>query len=136
MLPTRHGEFRMIAYESEIDRFRACRARERLGGNSATPVLVRMHSHCLAGNVFGGTLCDCHSILDRSLEMIAHAGSGALSTCTRHRAASMWDDAGRLAFHREIRPSSASDHQHKTQREIGVGAQILSDLNIPLDSAF
>jgi 3,4-dihydroxy 2-butanone 4-phosphate synthase/GTP cyclohydrolase II len=40
------------------------------------------------------------------------------------------DDAGRLVFHREMRLPAAGDHQYKTQREIGVGAQILSDLNI------
>ena len=40
------------------------------------------------------------------------------------------DDARRLVFHREIRESPTPAHQRKTQREIGVGAQILSDLNI------
>lgn len=130
MLPTRHGEFRMIAYESEIDRSAHVALVKGSVESSAAPVLVRMHSHCLAGNVFGGTLCDCHSILDRSLEMIARAGSGALIYLHQTSRSFHVDDAGRLAFHRELRPSSASDHQHKTQREIGVGAQILSDLNI------
>ncbi|MBZ5525737.1 MAG: 3,4-dihydroxy-2-butanone-4-phosphate synthase [Acidobacteriia bacterium] len=130
MLPTRHGEFRMIAYQSEIDRSSHVALVKGNVENSTSPVLVRMHSHCLAGDVFGGTLCDCHTILDRSLEMIARSGAGALIYLHQTSRGFSVDDAGRLAFHREMRLPSSGDHQSKTQREIGVGAQILSDLNI------
>jgi len=130
MLPTRHGEFRMIAYESEIDRASHVALIKGDVENSPAPVLVRMHSHCLAGDVFGGTLCDCHAILDRSLEMIAESGAGALIYLHQTSRGFNVDDAARLVFHREQPQAGPSEHQRKTQREIGVGAQILSDLNI------
>ena len=41
-------------------------------------MLVRVHTHCLAGDVFGATLCDCRAVVDNSLRMIAEAGRGAL----------------------------------------------------------
>jgi 3,4-dihydroxy 2-butanone 4-phosphate synthase/GTP cyclohydrolase II len=129
MLPTRHGEFRMIAFESQLDG-ESHVALVRGDVERATgPVLVRMHSHCLAGDVFGGSLCDCQQVLDRSLEMIAREGTGALIYLHQTSKGFHVDDERRLAFHREAR-ASAPAHQRKTQREIGVGAQILSDLNI------
>ncbi|HWZ44999.1 MAG TPA: 3,4-dihydroxy-2-butanone-4-phosphate synthase [Candidatus Saccharimonadales bacterium] len=130
MLPTRHGEFRMIAYHSEIDRASHIALVKGDVENATAPVLVRMHSHCLAGDVFGGTLCDCHAILDRSLEMITRAGAGALIYLHQTSRGYHVDDAGRLVFHREMRMPTPGEHQSKTQREIGVGAQILSDLNL------
>ena len=86
MLPTRYGDFRMIAYESEMDGMESHVALV-YGGQIGTdgsgqfvnqPVLVRVHTHCLAGDVFGATLCDCHELLDNSLRMIAETGQGAL----------------------------------------------------------
>lgn len=130
LLPTRHGEFRMIAYESQLDRESHVALVKGEVENSAQPVLVRMHSHCLAGDVFGGALCDCQMVLDRSLEMIAAQGAGALIYLHQTSKGFSVDEAQRLVFHREVRESATMAHQRKTQREIGVGAQILSDLNI------
>ena len=42
------------------------------------PVLVRVHTHCLAGDVFWTTLCDCRAVMQKSLRVIAEAGRGAL----------------------------------------------------------
>jgi 3,4-dihydroxy 2-butanone 4-phosphate synthase/GTP cyclohydrolase II len=129
MLPTRHGEFRMIAFESQLDG-ESHVALVRGDVERATgPVLVRMHSHCLAGDVFGGALCDCQEVLDRSLERIAQEGTGALIYLHQTSKGFSVDEENRLVFHREA-PKNRSAHQRKTQREIGVGAQILSDLNI------
>jgi 3,4-dihydroxy 2-butanone 4-phosphate synthase / GTP cyclohydrolase II len=129
MLPTRHGEFRMIAFESQLDG-ESHVALVRGDVERATgPVLVRMHSHCLAGDVFGGALCDCQEVLDRSLERIAQEGTGALIYLHQTSKGFSVDEEKRLVFHREA-PKNRSAHQRKTQREIGVGAQILSDLNI------
>ena len=129
MLPTRHGEFRMIAFESQLDG-ESHVALVRGDVERATgPVLVRMHSHCLAGDVFGGALCDCQEVLDRSLERIAQEGAGALIYLHQTSKGFSVDEEKRLVFHREA-PKNRSAHQRKTQREIGVGAQILSDLNI------
>ncbi len=131
LLPTRHGEFRMIAFESQLDgESHVALVRgdvERTDG----PVLVRMHSHCLAGDVFGGSLCDCQQVLDRSLELIAREGTGALIYLHQTSKGFSVDPERRLAFHHERRQAThAPAHQRKTQREIGVGAQILSSLNI------
>jgi 3,4-dihydroxy 2-butanone 4-phosphate synthase/GTP cyclohydrolase II len=129
MLPTRHGEFRMIAFESQLDG-ESHVALVRGDVERATgPVLVRMHAHCLAGDVFGGALCDCQEVLGRSLERIAQEGTGALIYLHQTSKGFSVDEKKRLVFHREA-PKTRSAHQRKTQREIGVGAQILSDLNI------
>jgi 3,4-dihydroxy 2-butanone 4-phosphate synthase/GTP cyclohydrolase II len=155
MLPTRYGDFRMIAFESQLDGESHVALVKGDVERATAPVLVRMHSHCLAGDVFGGSLCDCHLVLDRSLEMIAREGTGALIYL--HQTSKGFSVSGekRLIFHREPQhrepqhrepqrgepqlgesqrreSSSAASggHQSKTQREIGVGAQILSDLNL------
>jgi 3,4-dihydroxy 2-butanone 4-phosphate synthase/GTP cyclohydrolase II len=128
MLPTRHGEFRMIAFENQLDGESHVALVKGDVERGTGPVLVRMHAHCLAGDVFGGSLCDCQQVLDRSLEMIAREGTGALIYLHQTSKGFNVDDEKRLAFHRE--PRSAPAHQRKTQRDIGVGAQILSGLNI------
>ncbi len=140
MLPTRHGEFRMIAFESQLDRESHVALVKGDVERATTPVLVRMHSHCLAGDVFGGSLCDCQLVLDRSLEMIAREGTGALIYLHQTSKGFSVDEEKRLVFHREPQhreplhreaPQAANAaHQRKTQRDIGVGAQILSDLNL------
>ena len=130
MLPTRHGEFRMIAFESQLDGESHVALVKGDVEHATGPVLVRMHSHCLAGDVFGGTLCDCQVVLDRSLEMIAREGTGALIYLHQTSKGFSVDEAKRLVFHREAPAPRSSAHQRKTQRDIGVGAQILSDLNL------
>ena len=130
LLSTHHGEFRMIAYESQLDGESHVALVKGDVERASEPVLVRMHSHCLAGDVFGGALCDCQMMLDRSLEMIARHGAGALIYLHQTSKGFGVDDAQRLVFHREVRETGSPAHQRKTQREIGVGAQILSDLNI------
>jgi 3,4-dihydroxy 2-butanone 4-phosphate synthase / GTP cyclohydrolase II len=130
MLPTRHGEFRMIAFESQLDRESQVALVKGNVELATSPVLVRMHSHCLAGDVFGGALCDCQVVLDRSLELIAREEAGALIYLHQTSKGFSVDDEKRLVFHREVRDSATAAHQRKTQRDIGVGAQILSDLNI------
>jgi len=137
MLPTRRGEFRMIAYESQLDGESHVALVKGDVEHATEPVLVRMHSHCLAGDVFGGALCDCHLVLDRSLEMIDQQGMGALIYLHQTSKGFAVSEERRLVFHREApqqesapRGQTSGPHQRKTQREIGVGAQILSDLNL------
>ena len=139
LLPTPFGEFRMIAYESEVDgesHVALVRGQMPAGDAqqaAADPVLVRMHSHCLVGDVFGATWCDCHAMIERSLERIAREGRGALIYLHQTSKGFSVERMGEqqvLAFHREVREPSLPDHQRKTQREVGIGAQILADLNI------
>jgi 3,4-dihydroxy 2-butanone 4-phosphate synthase/GTP cyclohydrolase II len=134
LVNTRYGEFRVIAYESEVD-----------GGDShlalvrgditqgEEPVLVRMHSHCLIGDVLGSAACDCRATLEGALEAIATEGRGALIYL--HQSAKGFSlekigDKFAIAFHRERTSPSLPESERRTQREIGLGAQILSDLNL------
>src|SRR5260370_27166398 len=67
VLPTRFGEFKMIAYSSDVDHDQhVALVRGDLEG--APPPLVRVHSHCLTGDVFGSMACDCTDFGARSLE--------------------------------------------------------------------
>src|SRR5688500_11182682 len=86
-LPTRWGEFRLHAYQSAIDpqpHLALCK-----GGvgeldpqgkviESAEPVLVRVHSECLTGDIFGSGRCDCGPQLDAAMQMISEVGKGVL----------------------------------------------------------
>jgi 3,4-dihydroxy 2-butanone 4-phosphate synthase/GTP cyclohydrolase II len=134
VLPTPFGEFRMIAYESQMAQdSHVALVMGNVEHSGSQPVLVRMHSHCLVGDVFGATWCDCHQIIRRSLEMIATEGRGALiylHQTSKGFSVERVGDRPTLAFHREVRDLSHPDHQRKTQREVGIGAQILSDLNL------
>ena len=79
LIGTRYGEFRLIAYESEVDggESHVALVRGEIENNSE-PVLVRMHSHCVMGDVFGSTACDCHETIEGSMQAIAREGRGAL----------------------------------------------------------
>src|SRR5229473_910495 len=134
LLPTPYGEFRMIAYESELDHeFHIALLRGDPAQFGSRPALVRMHSHCLVGDVFGATWCTCQATIAHSLKMIAEHDHGALiylHQTSKGFSIEKVGDKPMLAFHRESREPSLPDHQRKTQREIGIGAQILSDLGI------
>src|SRR5271163_3357625 len=79
MIETKFGDFRLIAYESEVDGGDSHMALIRGDIEQATePVLVRMHAHCLPGDVFGSVGCDCHATLEASLKTIAEEDRGAL----------------------------------------------------------
>src|SRR5271170_3086893 len=134
MIDTRHGEFRLIAYESEVDGGESHMALIRGDiTDSSEPVLVRMHAHCLLGDVFGATGCDCHQTLEASLKIIAEEGRGALiylHQTSKGFTAEKIGDQSFLQFHRERRLPSLPESERKIHREIGLGAQILSDLNL------
>jgi 3,4-dihydroxy 2-butanone 4-phosphate synthase/GTP cyclohydrolase II len=134
LVETRHGEFRLIAYESEVDGGESHLALIRGDvSNSAEPVLVRMHAHCLLGDVFGATGCDCRATLEGSLQAIAEEGRGALiylHQTSKGFSAEKIGEQAFLTFHRERRLPTLPDSERKIHREIGLGAQILSDLNL------
>src|ERR1700726_928793 len=69
VLPTRYGDFRMIVFASDVDREQHVALIR--GDLTGPPPLVRVHSHCLTGDVFGSTACDCYKIVARSLAAIA-----------------------------------------------------------------
>jgi 3,4-dihydroxy 2-butanone 4-phosphate synthase/GTP cyclohydrolase II len=134
LVGTRYGEFRLIAYESEVDGGESHVALIRGEIESGDlPVLVRMHAHCLMGDVFGATGCECHATLEGSLRRIAQEGRGALIYLHQTSKGFSVERAGErtaLSFHRGQKLPALLDNVRQTQREIGIGAQILSDLNL------
>ena len=134
LVDTRNGEFRLIAYESEVDGGESHVALIRGDIESGDqPVLVRMHAHCLMGDVFGATGCECHATLEGSLRRIAREGRGALIYLHQTSKGFSIERAGdrtALSFHRGQKLPALLDNVRQTQREIGIGAQILSDLNL------
>ena len=134
LVNTQYGEFRVIAYESEVDggdsHLAIVRGDLETGGE---PVLVRMHAHCLIGDVFGSEGCDCRDTLHGSLAAIAETGRGALiylHQSSKGFAVERVADKTAISFHHERSPQATPETQRRTQREIGIGAQILSDLNL------
>jgi 3,4-dihydroxy 2-butanone 4-phosphate synthase/GTP cyclohydrolase II len=133
-MPTEWGEFRMIAYESEVHGGESHVALVKGDVSGPDPVLVRVHSHCLAGDVFGTTLCDCQRTMQQSLKAIAEAGRGALIYL--HNASRGFEidrsaEPARILFHREARARERhEDRRQRILREVGLGGQILADLGI------
>jgi 3,4-dihydroxy 2-butanone 4-phosphate synthase / GTP cyclohydrolase II len=147
MLPTPYGEFRVIAYESEVNggESHIALVKGDLGtGNPALaeePVLVRVHSHCLAGDIFAASTCECHKLVQQSLRLIAEAGRGALVYL--HNTSRGFDidrtiEPHRVIFHRESRlhgenreaRAHEDDKHQRILRQVGLGGQILADLGI------
>ena len=138
VLPTAYGDFRMIAYESEVEGGESHLALvygdvHQAGRASTDAIPVRVHTHCLAGDVFGSTLCDCRAVVDSSLRMIAEAGRGALVYLHNGSKGFGIDSSvepHRITLHRESRGREREDRRERTLRQIGLGGQILSDLGI------
>lgn len=134
LIDTRFGEFRLIAYSSEVDGGESHIALTRGEiEHSEAPVLVRMHAHCLLGDVFGAVGCECHATLEGSLKRIAQEGLGALIYLHQTSQGFSVEKVGErtaLSFHGRRSLPSLYDGERQIQREIGIGAQILSDLNL------
>jgi 3,4-dihydroxy 2-butanone 4-phosphate synthase/GTP cyclohydrolase II len=134
MVPTAYGEFRMITYESEITgESHIAMVKGNVENASEGPVLVRMHSHCLVGDVFGASGCECRKVIDASMRRIADEGRGALvylHSTSKGYSVERLGERMTIQFHHEQRLPTLPESQRRTQREIGIGAQILSDLNL------
>ena len=140
MLPTRHGNFRMIAYSNDADHeLHVALVRGELADIAKSgPPLVRVHSHCLTGDVFGSTACDCHAIIERSLAAIAkedrgvfvylhHTGRGFQIDAPREAENS---ELPRIRFHAREEVDHDLGRQRLVQRDSGIGAQVLIDLGL------
>jgi len=135
-LPTRYGEFRMIVYTSDADEeLHVALVRGELDGDP--PPLVRLHSHCLTGDAFGSTACDCRALIEHSLERIAEEDRGVF-VYLHHRGRGFGIDAAgvaegqmpRLRYHSRGQLDEDLDRQRLVQRESGIGVQILLDLGL------
>ena len=130
-LETEFGPFRTIAYSSDYPS--ESRAETHLAlvrGEVAgqEKVMVRMHSHCVYGDIFGSTGCECGKMIAGSLRHIADEGLGVLvylhQTGPGYRLHTDGSGVRRLVSHdRESGP-------RQMQHESGIGAQILSDLGL------
>jgi 3,4-dihydroxy 2-butanone 4-phosphate synthase/GTP cyclohydrolase II len=134
LMPTAHGEFRMIAYESEVEGGESHVALVYGDVTGDEPVTVRVHTHCLAGDVFSTSMCDCRAVVENSLRMIAEAGRGALvylHNGTKGFGIDRGTVPARVVLHRDrSRERSGDDRTQRTLRQVGLGGQILSDLGI------
>jgi 3,4-dihydroxy 2-butanone 4-phosphate synthase/GTP cyclohydrolase II len=134
-LPTRYGNFRMIAYASDVDREQHI-ALVR-GDLTGAPPLVRVHSHCLTGDVFASTECDCHEIIERSLEAIVAEDRGVF-VYLHHTGRGFGIDAGvpalgalpQIQYHSRNQLDKDIARQRMIQHESGIGAQIMIDLGL------
>jgi 3,4-dihydroxy 2-butanone 4-phosphate synthase/GTP cyclohydrolase II len=115
---TEFGDFKTIVYSSKIlpDMHLALVFGEIAGHEN---VLVRMHSRCIYGDVFGSVECECHQVVRNSLRRIAEDGAGVLVYLHQNRPG--------IRDHSTL---GTPDGQRQLQHESGLGAQILSDLGL------
>ena len=112
LIKTGSGEFRTVVYSSDINpESHTALVYGDVAGKEK--VLVRMHSHCAYGNLFGSTLCDCQAVLNNSMKLIAAEGAGVV-----------------VYLHQTGLGHDRHAQQAPQQHEVGIGAQILSDLGL------